>query len=163
MCELKWRLHCGQSLLALSKVDPLLLSCTLSYLTKNKWKRVKWAFCVYKNCSECQKQFLYTTCSPRYWAWNFHVLNLQFNEQSVVILWVTWCKNKSRASDKDLPVIINFVFAEYILLIMLGHFGRKMLVYNFNSILVYWRGWPIFLIWAPKILRKRIWLTKYVL
>ena len=28
-------------------------------------------------------------------AWNFHVLNLQFNEQSVVILWVSWCKNKS--------------------------------------------------------------------
>ena len=31
---------------------------------------------VYKNCSECQKQFLYTTCSPRDGAWNFHVLNL---------------------------------------------------------------------------------------
>ena len=31
---------------------------------------------VYKNCSECQKQFLYTTCSPQVWAWNFHVLNL---------------------------------------------------------------------------------------
>ena len=31
---------------------------------------------VYKNCSECQKQFLYTTCSPQVWVWNFHVLNL---------------------------------------------------------------------------------------
>ena len=31
---------------------------------------------VYKNCSECQKQFLYTTFSPQIWAWNFHVLNL---------------------------------------------------------------------------------------
>ena len=31
---------------------------------------------VYINCSECQKQFLYTTCSPQVWAWNFHVLNL---------------------------------------------------------------------------------------
>ena len=29
---------------------------------------------VYKNCSECQKQFLYTTCSPQVWAWNFHVI-----------------------------------------------------------------------------------------
>ena len=29
---------------------------------------------VYTNCSE--KQFLYTTCSPQVWAWNFHVLNL---------------------------------------------------------------------------------------
>ena len=27
---------------------------------------------VYKNCSECQKQFPYTTCSP-VWGWNFHV------------------------------------------------------------------------------------------
>ena len=50
---------------------------------------------MYKNCSECQKQFLYTTCSPQVWAWNFHVLNLQFNEQYIVILWVSWCKNKS--------------------------------------------------------------------
>ena len=49
---------------------------------------------MYKNCSERQKQFLYTTCSPQVWAWNFHVLNLLFNEQSVVILWVSWCKNK---------------------------------------------------------------------
>ena len=23
---------------------------------------------MYKNCSECQKQFLYTTCSPQVWA-----------------------------------------------------------------------------------------------
>ena len=30
-----------------------------------------------------------------FWAWNFHVLNWWFNEQSVVILWVIWCKNKS--------------------------------------------------------------------
>ena len=31
---------------------------------------------VYKNCSECQKQFLYTTTSPQVRAWNFHILNL---------------------------------------------------------------------------------------
>ena len=31
---------------------------------------------VYKNCSECKKRFLYTTCSPHVWAWNFRVLNL---------------------------------------------------------------------------------------
>ena len=29
-----------------------------------------------------------------FWAWNFHVLNSLFNEQSFVILWVSWCKNK---------------------------------------------------------------------
>ena len=29
-----------------------------------------------------------------FWAWNFHLLNWQFNEQSFVILWVSWCKNK---------------------------------------------------------------------
>ena len=30
-----------------------------------------------------------------FWAGNFHVLNSYFNEQSVVIFWVSWCKNKS--------------------------------------------------------------------
>ena len=40
---------------------------------------------VYRSCSECLKQFLYTTCSPQVWAWNFHVLNLEFNEQSVKV------------------------------------------------------------------------------
>ena len=29
-----------------------------------------------------------------FWAWNFHVLNSWYNEQSVVILWVSWCKNR---------------------------------------------------------------------
>ena len=29
-----------------------------------------------------------------FWAWKFHVLNSQFNEQSFVILWVSWYKNK---------------------------------------------------------------------
>ena len=30
-----------------------------------------------------------------FWACNIHVLNLQFNEQSVVTLRVSWCKKKS--------------------------------------------------------------------
>ena len=30
----------------------------------------------------------------RFWAWNFHVLNWWFNEQSFVKLWVSWVKNK---------------------------------------------------------------------
>ena len=34
-------------------------------------------------------------CSPQVWAWKFHVLNFSFNEQSAVLLWVSWCKNKS--------------------------------------------------------------------
>ena len=29
-----------------------------------------------------------------FWAWSFHVLNWWFNEQSFVILWVSWVKNK---------------------------------------------------------------------
>ena len=41
-----------------------------------------------------------------FWAWNFHVLNWWFNEQSFVILWVSWGKIQVRisASEKDLPV-----------------------------------------------------------
>ena len=29
-----------------------------------------------------------------FWAWNYHVLNWWFNEQTFLILWVIWCKNK---------------------------------------------------------------------
>ena len=43
---------------------------------------------MYINCSECEKQFLYTTCSP-------HVLSLVF---SFIV------DTKLRTSDKDLPV-----------------------------------------------------------
>ena len=46
---------------------------------------------LYINCSECQNQFLYTTCSP-------HVLSLEFSRIELVIqwtiLWVSWCKEK---------------------------------------------------------------------
>ena len=31
-----------------------------------------------------------------FWTCNFHVLKSKFNEQSFVILWVSWCKNKSK-------------------------------------------------------------------
>ena len=51
---------------------------------------------VYINCSEYQNKNKKTICVHNmFWAWNFHVLNWWFNEQSVVILWVIWCKNKS--------------------------------------------------------------------
>ena len=59
---------------------------------------------LYKNCSECQKQFLYTTCSPQVWAWNFHALNNSMNNLS------SYCglvDEKTRASDKDLSVQIS--------------------------------------------------------
>ena len=55
-----------------------------------------WEHVVYKNCSECQKQFLYTICSPQ-------VLSLEFSWIELVIQWticrhilgLSWCKNKS--------------------------------------------------------------------
>jgi hypothetical protein len=50
-------------------------------------------------CFECQKekrnQFLYTTCSEL-------VLFGEFNEQALVIFWLT--DPRMRASEKDLPV-----------------------------------------------------------
>ena len=56
---------------------------------------------MYRNCSECQKQFLYTTCSPpcselgifMYWTCN----SMQMSYYGLV-------DAKIRASDKDLPV-----------------------------------------------------------
>ena len=42
-----------------------------------------------RNCSECQKQFMYTTCSPQ-------VLSLRFSCIELVIQWtICSCKNKS--------------------------------------------------------------------
>ena len=58
-------------------------------------------WCV-KNCSECQKQFSYTTCSPQVWAWNFHVLNLYSMNNLLSYCWLV--DAKIRASDKDLPL-----------------------------------------------------------
>ena len=48
---------------------------------------------VYINCSECQNKK--TICVHNmFWDCSFHVLNSQFNEQSFVILWVSWYKYK---------------------------------------------------------------------
>ena len=62
---------------------------------------------VYINCSECRKQFLYTTCSP-------HVLNLQFscielvhNSLNNLFSYCGLVDAKMRASDKDLSVHIT--------------------------------------------------------
>ena len=61
---------------------------------ENSKFRTCWEHAVYIKCSECQnkskKKPIWVTCSQ---PWNFHVLNL-FNEQSFVILWVSWYKNK---------------------------------------------------------------------
>ena len=42
--------------------------------------------CMYINCSECQNQFLHTTCSP-------HVLSLEFSRIELLILiqWTICC------------------------------------------------------------------------
>ena len=42
-----------------------------------------------------QKQKKTICVHNMFWAWNFHVLNWWFKEQSVVILWVSWYKNKN--------------------------------------------------------------------
>ena len=61
---------------------------------------------MYRNCSECQKQFLYTTCSP-------HILSLGFSciELGSMNNLLSYCglvDAKIRASDKDLPVQQKF-------------------------------------------------------
>ena len=70
------------------------LSYRLIFVRSTSFCRTWGEHVVDKNCSECQKQFLSTICSPQVWAWNFDVLNV-FNEQSVIILWVSSCKNKN--------------------------------------------------------------------
>ena len=46
-------------------------------------------FCFYIQNYLCAKHV-----PDMFWAWNFHVLNLQINETIFVIFWVSWCKNK---------------------------------------------------------------------
>ena len=66
----------------------------------------KWGeYVVYKNCSECQKQFLYTTCSPQvelgifmYWT---------CNSMKILSSYCGLVDAKIRASDKDLPVRVS--------------------------------------------------------
>ena len=57
----------------------------------NSPKNTRSKHVVYKYCFECQtktkKQLLYTTCCEL-------VFLEEFNAQSLVILWVNWCKNE---------------------------------------------------------------------
>ena len=68
---------------------------------------------MYKNCSECQKQFLYTTCSPRFKLGIF--MYLTCNSMNNLSLNYGLVDAKTRASDKDLPVPMNFCFYQSIL------------------------------------------------
>ena len=80
---------------------------------------------MYKKCSECQKQFLYTTCSSFSKG-----LSLEFSCIELVIQ-RTICRHtycglvdaKIRASDKDLPVMSYFVQS----------LGNKLKSFNLSS------------------------------
>ena len=70
--------------------------CSLHYKF-NTWKfqAQTWGdHVVYRNCFWHSEQFLYTTCSPQVWAWNF----MHWTCNSINNLSSYW------ASDKDLPV-----------------------------------------------------------
>ena len=50
---------------------------------------------VYQNCSECQNKTKTTICVHNMFCRDSEITISINNEQSVVILWVSWCKNKS--------------------------------------------------------------------
>jgi hypothetical protein len=50
---------------------------------------------VYQNCSECQNKTKTTICVHNMFCRYSELTIFMNNEQSVVILWVSWCKNKS--------------------------------------------------------------------
>ena len=50
---------------------------------------------VYQNCSECQNKTKTTICVHNMFCRYSELTIFMKNEQSVVILWVNWCKNKS--------------------------------------------------------------------
>ena len=82
--------------------NKLFIELPVQYLHENYKLRT---CCVHK-LFWISKQKQKTICVHNmFWAWNFHVLNWWFNGQSVVILWVGWCKNKR--SDNHLPVSVS--------------------------------------------------------
>ena len=52
-------------------------------------------YVVYQNCSECQKKRRTTIYVHNMFCRYSQLTIFMNNEQSVVILWVSWCKNKS--------------------------------------------------------------------
>ena len=50
---------------------------------------------VHQNCSECQNKTKTTICVHNMFCRYSELTIFMNNEQSVVILWVSWCKNKS--------------------------------------------------------------------
>ena len=50
---------------------------------------------VYQNCSECQNKTKTTICVHNMFCRYSELTIFMNNEQSVIILWVSWCKNKS--------------------------------------------------------------------
>ena len=50
---------------------------------------------VYQNCSECQNKTKATICVHNMFCRYSELTIFMNNEQSVLILWVSWCKNKS--------------------------------------------------------------------
>ena len=49
---------------------------------------------VYQNCSECQNKTKTTICVHKLFCRYSELTIFMNNEQSVLILWVSWCKNK---------------------------------------------------------------------
>ena len=113
----KWsKLYCFQLVQGNLFQKPLLLHELTHNVTKNcslNYEFSTWKLhVVYINCSECQnknKQFVSTTCS------------FLVHEQYVVILWVSWCKNKcfwqrftctSTATFKTMLMTTNFIFED---------------------------------------------------
>ena len=88
--------YLSEALIFESTINNMATDCSLNYEFST------WKFQVedmLRTCSvhkmfwmskQKQKKPIWVTCSQ---PWNFHVLNL-FNEQSFVILWVSWYKNK---------------------------------------------------------------------
>ena len=68
--------------------------CSLNYQWVHENYR-QWTCCVHKlGFLGVVLTFRTIYVHNMFWACNFHVLNWQFNEQSFVILWFSWCKKK---------------------------------------------------------------------
>ena len=58
---------------------------------------------VYQNCSECKNNTKITICVHNMFCRYSELTIFMNNEQSFVILWVSWCKNKSFWQNLPVP------------------------------------------------------------
>ena len=122
-------------------------------------------YVVYRNCFWHSEHFLYTTCSPHVLILEFSCIELviQLNEQSVVILWVIWCKNKSfwqRFTCTWFSNMENHSAAHHCLRIILVQWHELFTTHLGESVFTYTEYGRIWICKCILFYRREFWASK---